>query len=141
MLKLVVELSMPFRSHGGSYRFGGNAYARSRAWSTRDYQAYKRELVAGLRSQVRGAFAATDLLRVSISFVYPQTKRQKAALVRKRGTPDLDNLIKPVLDALEGIAYKDDKSIAELGSVRKVRELGAKKHRVEIFIEKVADIP
>jgi Holliday junction resolvase RusA-like endonuclease len=32
--------------------------------------------------------------------------------------PDLDNLIKTVLDALNGIAYTDDKQIVRLGATK-----------------------
>lgn len=46
------------------------------------------------------------------------SKRQKAAAIGKwkPTKPDLDNVIKLVLDALSGAAFDDDKSIADLGA-------------------------
>ena len=36
----------------------------------------------------------------------------------KKGGPDIDNIIKPLLDALKGVAYRDDKQILQCLSTR-----------------------
>lgn len=69
----------------------------------------------------------TDELDVHISFVYKRPKkhyRVKAGkLLRKqevpfykKSRPDLDNLIKFYLDAMQGIVYKDDSQIVSLNA-------------------------
>ena len=45
--------------------------------------------------------------------------------------PDADNIAKIVLDALNGIAYKDDSQIVDLSVPKRYSD----KPRVEIFIE------
>jgi len=53
-------------------------------------------------------------LKMTIVFVLPKPKYLglKPALPTKK--PDLDNLTKTVLDALNGLAYEDDSQIVEL---------------------------
>ena len=59
-------------------------------------------------------------LSVSMEFVMPIPKslsrKQRSALMGKEHTkkPDLDNLIKAVLDALNGVAYEDDSKICRI---------------------------
>ena len=46
--------------------------------------------------------------------------------------PDIDNVVKAVLDALNGVAYRDDTQVVELH----VRKSYSEKPRVEVSIEK-----
>lgn len=36
----------------------------------------------------------------------------------KKGGPDIDNIIKPIVDALKGVVYRDDKQISQCLSTR-----------------------
>lgn len=47
--------------------------------------------------------------------------------------PDIDNVVKAVLDALNGVAYRDDTQVIELH----VRKSYSEKPRVEVCIEKI----
>lgn len=47
--------------------------------------------------------------------------------------PDIDNVVKAVLDALNGVAYRDDTQVVELH----VRKSYSEKPRVEVSIEKI----
>ncbi len=66
-------------------------------------------------------------LRISIRAVYsiPKSKsnrdksRMLAGELRPTKKPDCDNIVKIICDALNGVAYPDDKQIAE-ASIRKV---------------------
>jgi Holliday junction resolvase RusA-like endonuclease len=50
---------------------------------------------------------------------WSRPRQQRAASVRyATGKPDIDNVLKAVLDALKGIAYKDDTMVARIGVVR-----------------------
>ncbi len=47
--------------------------------------------------------------------------------------PDIDNVVKAVLDALNGVAYRDDTQVIELH----VRKSYSEKPRVEVCIGKI----
>ena len=95
---------------------------RARAGRGRMYDpsaAEKRE-VRALLEDVRPRWAADVPLAVLARFVYPLPqswpKAEKARLAGcfKTGTPDLDNLAKFLLDALNGLAWEDDRQVASL---------------------------
>lgn len=65
-----------------------------------------REYQAGIQSELIGVKPLTGDLKVWLTFCRP----------RKHG--DLDNLIKVVLDSLEGAAYENDSQIAEIEAKR-----------------------
>lgn len=81
--------------------------------------AYKR---AGGRLQA----LTDDYIRVSVLSVYPirksVSKAKKTAMVRgdvlPTVKPDVDNVLKLVLDALNGVAYEDDKQVVDSRSVK-----------------------
>ena len=50
-------------------------------------------------------------LQVSIEFVFQVKSKPQAWRIK---TPDVDNLVKLILDALNGIAYHDDRQVAVL---------------------------
>lgn len=58
-------------------------------------------------------------VRLTMAFFVLQAKRSKKITLR----PDLDKLVRSVLDALTGIVYKDDSQVSELtASKRLVRD-------------------
>ena len=72
-----------------------------------------------------GASVFTGPVRVSISFVFtrPQTtyrKREPRGREPKVTKPDADNLAKAVLDALNGVAWLDDRQVYELHLIKLV---------------------
>ena len=58
-------------------------------------------------------------IRARIDFIYEKPKSIKKSKIYKTTKPDLDNLIKAILDSLNGICYKDDNQIVELSSTKK----------------------
>lgn len=87
-------------------------------------------------------FADDDMLdmRVIAYFEIPVStskKRRKLMLEHKeRPTvkPDLDNIIKVVKDALNGVAYKDDKFVVD----EQTRKFYSEKPRVDVTIRRVS---
>ena len=83
-------------------------------------RAYEKKIMAYYRQQMRnfrwddGAYVA-----VEVTAVYPipksTTKASLAAIqagrILPKRKPDIDNVIKVVLDSLNGIAYKDDSQV------------------------------
>lgn len=83
------------------------------------------------------AYSPTERLHkgcvsVAIDAVFPAptgwskaTRRQAlAGLIKPTGKPDLDNVAKAVLDALNGIAYTDDSKVTELHVSKRYGECG-----------------
>lgn len=71
-------------------------------------------------------------IRLEVVFYY---NRPKSASSRNHHTvkPDLDNLIKSVLDGLNGLAFHDDSQVVEISGARKPYTYA--KPRAEIMLE------
>lgn len=80
------------------------------------YTAYKKAL--GLIASNRIKQPLTNEIAIKIDFFYdiPKSwnKKKKAAAKWHTNKPDIDNLIKTVLDALNGIAFKDDSQVVHI---------------------------
>lgn len=68
------------------------------------------------------------------SFSRQKKKLAEARLLRPTTKPDLDNSAKSVLDACNGIIYKDDAQIVDLS----VSKFYSENPRVEIRVEEIA---
>lgn len=71
----------------------------------------------------------TGTVKVRMLFVFPirksWTKKKKKAMLNNFHTikPDLDNLEKTVLDALNGLAFKDDSQVCEVTKIKAWSEI------------------
>lgn len=70
----------------------------------------------------------------SIPKSYSKAKRKECLLGTKRPTrkPDIDNVVKLVLDALNGVAYKDDSKVVHIESWKKFSATGGDYITVEV---------
>lgn len=81
------------------------------------------------------------MLELNLYFSIPKSTRKKDLPAMRTGgirpvkRPDLDNCLKAVCDALNGIAYKDDSQI--VGAV--VQKFYSDEPRAEIEIKKLED--
>ena len=84
---------------------------------TRHWQA-----IVGTYAQNAKVVPMDGPLRMSVLFVHKMTgtplKRSKRPWRYKETIPDVDNLAKLVMDALNGIAYRDDSQVAELRTLK-----------------------
>lgn len=79
-----------------------------------------------------GQYMGEKLIKVEIQAFYPipksfsKKKRNDAIFERIRPTtkPDCDNIIKVVLDALNGVAYYDDKQVVSVSCEKYYGETG-----------------
>jgi len=62
-----------------------------------------------------------EFSKIVFLFSRPESHSKKRRLEREPKTtkPDLDNLIKLIFDALNGIAYNDDNQICRIGEIEK----------------------
>lgn len=110
-----VVIPMPPKSKGRPRFSRGHAYTPK---ETREYEEAVRQIV---KSVIKSPF--NNGLRLTINFYlqvpksWPKAKQEQArnGQVRPTTRPDIDNLIKAIMDALnDGIGYNDDKQIVEL---------------------------
>lgn len=86
-------------------------------------------------------FAEDDALSVEItaytpiptSFSKAKKRDAAAAIIRPTKKPDIDNILKAVMDALNGLAYADDKQIVAVKAIK----IYSAHPGVDIKIEKI----
>lgn len=113
---------MPGEPRGkGRPRFSkdGHAYTDS------ETRSYERKIVAYYR-QALGGFRWPDnaviSLDVTAHYQIPKSATKAAAAWMQAGRtlptrkPDIDNVLKVVLDALNGVAYKDDSRVVQVSA-------------------------
>lgn len=125
---------------------------KARPRFTREGRAYTPKKTANYERFVREIFLEcyprwskpleTDLKITVLAFFEPAesySKKKKAdcleGLIRPHKKPDVDNIAKVVLDALNGLVYADDKQVTDL----RVRKRYSTVERVEVIIQDDVD--
>lgn len=104
-----------------------------RAYTPAATAAYERsiKLAAAHLTPVEGPLA------VSIAFIFPRLKSSRSAAREIKSTrPDVDNLIKAVLDALNGLAFHDDGQVAQVAGSKWIAAADEEAH-IEVTIEPI----
>ncbi len=68
---------------------------------------YRKRMADDVNAKYKSAAVVSDRLYIRIVW-----------FTRKKGGPDVDNITKPIVDAMKGIVYKDDSLISQCLSVR-----------------------
>ena len=84
-------------------RFHGHAYTPT---DTLQYERAIRDFVS-----LQNPVLVTGAVSLNVIFMY---KRPKRASGEKTGRPDIDNLVKGCMDALNGVTWVDDAQIVRL---------------------------
>lgn len=128
-----------FTYHGKVLGQARPRFARGHAYDTPQCSAYKRLLREIYKAQGGPAFDGAVSVTIDIARALP------AGLVKKGMTsqidtlrPDVDNLAKPVLDALNGLAYKDDSQVVSL-TIRKFPRVATDSDSLRVTIADVAN--
>lgn len=111
---------------------------------TKDYESliayeYKRQCGEFYGDMENSKLKQAVVLKIDIYFSIPKSYNKGKRLaaecnsIRPTKKPDIDNVVKSVLDALNGVAYKDDTQVTEL-SVRKWWT--ADNDRIDVWIDK-----
>lgn len=95
---------------------------------TRSYE----DLIRWKYKEAGGIYHGESTLQVAINAFYPipqsfsKAKRKAAemGILRPTTKPDCDNIIKVVLDALNGVAYYDDKQVVSVFCDKHYSEIG-----------------
>ncbi len=111
---LVFEVPGEPRGKGRPRFTNGHAYTDS------ETRAYEKKIMAHYRQALRDfRWPDSAYISVEVTAVYPipksATKASLAAIqagrILPKRKPDIDNVLKVVLDSLNGIAYKDDSQV------------------------------
>ena len=101
--------------------------------NTRDYEEYVKHCYKGpmLEGQIR---AYVDVF-LQIPKSASQAKKKKMLMQIERPTkrPDLDNLAKTVLDAINGLGYKDDSQVVSL----RIDKYWSENPRIEVNLREI----
>ena len=122
----------------------GKPQGKARPRFTRQGRAYTPEKTVDYENQIRQAYinAGGELISDSAPILICITACFKKAKSNKMPSPtlkpDADNIAKAVCDALNGIAYKDDKQITCLTAKKVWTDDGIE--RVEIDIESIDSV-
>lgn len=97
-------------------------------------QTYAKQAMGSTRPLI-GAVAAYLHIGIPIPPSYSKT-RQKACiqgLERPTKKPDIDNIVKAVLDGMNGIVYLDDKQVVDLH----LTKVYSSKERIDIMVKEI----
>lgn len=113
-MRITIDLPPKPKSRPRLTRYG-HAYTPS---ETRAYEEAVRTICkTKIKSPLKGAVRIDIIFYLPIPKSWSQTKKAKAidGEIRPTARPDIDNLVKAILDSLNGgIGYNDDSQIVEL---------------------------
>ena len=107
-----------------------------RRFNNQRYSEFKDSLAFFAHNAMRGRDPFTGAIKITVDFFKPKPKRSKYFCGDFAVTPDfgdVDNFLKSVLDALNGICYLDDRQVVD-AHARKF--FG--KPRIEITLEELS---
>lgn len=93
--------------------YGGHAVTPEK---TRKYEKLIRE--EWTHGMMNGPLHVTTVFTFKVPKSYSKKKHEELIGRPKTTKPDLDNLVKAVLDALNGVAFEDDSRICSISAVK-----------------------
>lgn len=137
-----IALTIPGEPKGKARpRFDGR---NRRTYTPADTRKYEEMIATVYKLRYHGlAFPEGALeLRISAFFRVPKSDSAKTTLkklggaIRPTKKPDMDNIVKIVADALNGVAFHDDAQIVDC----MVRKFYSDEPRVEVIIENIEEV-
>lgn len=112
---------------------GRPRFSRYGAYTPKKTQEYEEYVKMCWLAKYGSIQPSEQSLEMNIVFYLPipksVNKKQRAEMldgrIKHTKKPDIDNLIKSVLDALNGIAYSDDSQIIKVTAVKRYAETGS----------------
>lgn len=91
-------------------------FSRGHVFTPVKTKRYEQHVAMVAKIQMEGAEMLDGPIHARIRFVFKRKKSVKR--VHHTIKPDLDNLIKAILDGLNGIAFKDDAQVCSLSATK-----------------------
>lgn len=87
-----------------------------------DYTAYKQQIAADYVAQGGRHYGSSEIaLDLSVFRALPKSRPKKVEAEPDTFKPDIDNIAKTFLDALNGVAFDDDAQVVRLNVVKWAR--------------------
>ena len=109
-------------------RFGRRKDGGVMTYTPRETKNYEQSVAALAQCAMMGKPMMQGPLRVTIS-AYFQHKTKTGYHISR---PDLDNIVKAILDGLNGVVFEDDAAVASIVATKQYGE-----ERVEVIVENV----
>lgn len=84
---------------------------RHGAYTPRKFVDYEERIADEFRKQLPKPLEGAVSLKLTVQRELPKSRPKKTASEPDTFRPDLDNILKLVMDALNGVAYLDDKQV------------------------------
>jgi Holliday junction resolvase RusA-like endonuclease len=97
-------------------------------------KAWKKEIEGQLVGGLWRGDPVEGVVRVRLMFFMPRPKSLPKKTVHHIKKPDIDNLVKGVLDAMTGICFKDDSQIVDLSSSKHYLRIGGDVPGIDVDI-------
>ena len=104
---------------------GRPRFSRGRAYTPRETVEYEKHIASSYNGDMLSEPLFVDIaayFSIPKSYTNKQKKAIKNGDLTPTKKPDTDNIAKVVLDALNGVAYVDDKQVIDLRVVKKYSE-------------------
>ena len=124
----VVGKPRPRFSSRGSY---------ARAYTPKKCVKYERALANAFKTQGGKKICGAVKVRIDTYRALPKSRPKRIQSERDIYKPDVDNISKAVLDALNGLAYEDDKQVVDLRCIKHDRK--RRKEYLVVTIERYVD--
>lgn len=129
---MTISFTVPGKPQGKARpRFDGRSGRAYTPKNTKDYEKFVRHCyVYCYENEVRNYSRLSGEIEATITAYFPVpksvSKSKRAAMLAGRinpaAKPDADNIIKAILDALNGYAYKDDSAVTKVTAVKRYGE-------------------
>lgn len=105
------------------------------AYNVKDYTDYKNVIAIAAKTKIKTPLNTAVSINIEFFFEAPKSwsKKKREDTKWNTGKPDIDNLIKGVLDGLNGVAYTDDRQVVQIAARKQYTGVNG----IQIIIEEV----
>ena len=105
-------------------------------YNAKDYTDYKNVIGLAAKAKIKTPLDTPVAINIEFFFEIPNSwsKKKKEAAGWHTSKPDIDNLIKGVLDGLNGVAYADDMQVVNIAARKQYTRSNS---GIQIIIEEV----
>lgn len=128
---MAVSFEVPFVHGLQRPRFHGHAYDTDRNRVDKEHIAAMYRMACREKASARPVVAPKDVpvaVRIVVHRPVPASRPKKVVREHDVYKPDIDNVAKLVLDALNRVAWTDDAQVTQLVAVRAARARGVEEH-------------
>ena len=114
----------------------GKKRRKTKRYAYEDAKAkeYKKAIAIAYREAANGAFFASGEVQMNIDVFRTMPEGYSGNIEPDVYRPDIDNIAKAVMDALNGVAYDDDKQVTRLTIIKEQREKQRKREHMRVYV-------